>query len=96
MEQIDGHWVSLSRGVAQGLAHGIISYGHSHEMIVVIRSSRDTWHMIRPSYDFSYWDFERQGVAPPLHQELSKPETRNVKSPEETVAWPCGYVESET
>jgi hypothetical protein len=33
MEQIDGHRVSLSRGVARGLAHGLISYGQSHEMI---------------------------------------------------------------
>jgi hypothetical protein len=33
MEQIDGHRVSLSRGVARGLVHGLISYGQSHEMI---------------------------------------------------------------
>jgi len=33
MEQIDGHQVILSHGVARGLVHGLISYGKSHEMI---------------------------------------------------------------
>jgi hypothetical protein len=47
MEQIDGHWVSLSCGVAQGLAHGLISYGQSHEMkshfgISATGNSKDT------------------------------------------------------
>jgi hypothetical protein len=33
MEQIDGHRVSLSRRIARGIAHGLISYHQSHEMI---------------------------------------------------------------
>jgi hypothetical protein len=33
MEQIDGHRVSLSRRVARGLAHELISYGQNHEMM---------------------------------------------------------------
>jgi hypothetical protein len=33
MEQIDGHRVSLSRRVARGLAHELISYGQNHKMM---------------------------------------------------------------
>jgi hypothetical protein len=33
MEQIDGHRVGLSHGIARGIAHGLISYHQSHEMI---------------------------------------------------------------
>jgi hypothetical protein len=33
MEQIDDHRVGLSRGIAQGIAHGLISYQQSREMI---------------------------------------------------------------
>ena len=34
MEQINDHRVSLSRGIARGLAHGLISYGQSREVII--------------------------------------------------------------
>jgi hypothetical protein len=74
MEQIDGHRVSLSHGVAWDLAHGLISYGQSQEMIVVIQSSQDTWHLIGLGRDFSYRDFKRHRVSHPLHWETPKHE----------------------
>jgi hypothetical protein len=72
MEQIDDHQVSLSHGVARGLVHGLISYGQSHEMIMVVRSSRDTWPLIRLGHDFSYQDFKRHRISHPLHWETPK------------------------
>jgi hypothetical protein len=74
MEQINGHRVSLSHGVARGLMHGLISYGQSHEMIVFVRSSQNTWHLIKLDHDFGYRDFKRNGVSHPLHWEIRKHE----------------------
>jgi hypothetical protein len=47
MDQIDDHRVSMSRRVARGLAHELISYGQIHEMmshfnISAIGTSKDT------------------------------------------------------
>jgi hypothetical protein len=64
MEQINGHWVGLSHGIAQGIVHGLISYHQSCEMIS----------------HFGYRDVKRQKVVPPLHRESPKLETRNAKS----------------
>jgi hypothetical protein len=62
MEQINGHRVSLSHEIAQGLAHVLISYGQSREVIshfgiLATGSSRD------------------KGTSLPLHQESLKLET---------------------
>jgi hypothetical protein len=62
MEQINGHRVSLSHGIARGLEHGLISSGQSREVkshfdIPAIGSSRD------------------KGAALPLHRESPKPKT---------------------
>jgi hypothetical protein len=35
---------------------------------------RNAWHMIKYGLYFGYWDFERQGVSPPLHLESPKRE----------------------
>jgi hypothetical protein len=45
-EQIDGHRVGLSRRVARGLAHELISYGQNHEKMS----------------HFGYWYFKGHGV----------------------------------
>jgi hypothetical protein len=74
MEQIDGHWVRLSRGVARGLVHRLISYGQNHEMIMVVRSSRDPSRLINLDCDFGYQDFKRHEVSHPFHWETLKHE----------------------
>jgi hypothetical protein len=68
MEQINGHRVSLSHGIARGLAHGLISYGQSREVI-----SRFAISATGTSKD--------KGVSLPLHRESPKPEMRNEKRP---------------
>jgi hypothetical protein len=105
MEQIDGHRVSLSHGVARGLVHGLISYGQSHKMIIrdfgymAPDQARSTFRLpeLQKTGGLSstasrnpktqnvkceklfrhsgYRDFEKQGVAPPLHRESPKPKT---------------------
>jgi hypothetical protein len=67
MEQIDDHRVILSRRVARGLTHGLISYGQNHKMI-----SHFAISATGTSKDM--------GVTPPLHRESPKPETRNEKA----------------
>jgi hypothetical protein len=63
MEQINGHRVSLSHGIARGLVHGLISYGQSHEVI-----SRFAISATGSSRD--------KGVSLPLHRESPKPKMR--------------------
>jgi hypothetical protein len=67
MEQINGHRVSLSHRVARGLAHGLISYGQSHEMIVVVRSSRDTWRLIKSVAISATGTLKYKGRLPSTH-----------------------------
>jgi hypothetical protein len=67
MEQIDGHRVGLSHGIARGIVHGLISYHQSREMI--------------SPFTFSATGKETKGCFLPLHFETPKPEARNVKAP---------------
>jgi hypothetical protein len=63
MEQIDGHRVSLSRRVARGLAHELISYGQNHKMM--------------SHFAFRLPGLQRtKGCSLPLHFETPKREMR--------------------
>jgi hypothetical protein len=71
MEQIDGRRVSLSRRVARGLAHELISYGQNHEMmshfsISATGTSKDTGSLSSTAF--------------------RNPETRNEKSVSGTIS----------
>jgi hypothetical protein len=75
MEQIDGHRISLNRRVARGLAHGLISCGQSHKMIIC-----DFGYMAPDQAQSTFQLLELQKIGGLSSTALGNPKTQNVKS----------------